>query len=275
MSKSRGLPAKPDLSAVKAVVIYTDAPFTVQLNTGSPMINQLWSNILWGQRSNFVGVPTDCPQRDERLGWTADAQVFWRTAPTTWTWRSSRKKFAGDIRGTQVGTAMYGIFAPGRRRRIPVRRRLERCGRHHSVDRWLQSGDTRIIEQNWDAMEKYLAAIQAANPDYLWKKDYGIPFGDWLSPEGPTHETLVATAYWAYDVTLMQQMAHALGKTRRRGKYADLFGKIKPPLKTSSFMPTASSPAQITVRRPLGRSTIPTPRPKAAIRRPAMCSRCT
>ncbi len=53
---------------------------TVQLHSGSPMINQLWSNILWGQRSNFVGVPTDCPQRDERLGWTADAQVFWRTA---------------------------------------------------------------------------------------------------------------------------------------------------------------------------------------------------
>ena len=75
-----GLKSKPDIAAVKAVVMHTDAPFSAQLQTGSKMLNQLWSNILWGQRSNFVGVPTDCPQRDERLGWTGDAQVFWRTA---------------------------------------------------------------------------------------------------------------------------------------------------------------------------------------------------
>ncbi len=72
-----GILTRPD--TVKAVVFHTDAPFTAELHTGSPMVNQLWSNILWGQRSNFVGVPTDCPQRDERLGWSADSQVFWRT----------------------------------------------------------------------------------------------------------------------------------------------------------------------------------------------------
>jgi alpha-L-rhamnosidase len=76
-------------------------------------------------------------------------------------------------------------------------------------------------------MEKYLAAIQASNPTYLWKTGSGIPFGDWLSPEGPTLEPLVATAYWAYDVTLMQQMAHALGKTEEEAKYAALFTRIK------------------------------------------------
>src|SRR5437879_10456589 len=76
-------------------------------------------------------------------------------------------------------------------------------------------------------MEKYLTAIETANPDYLWKKNYGIPFGDWLSPEGPTPEDIVATAYWAYDVTLMQQMAHALGKHADEKKYAEVFEKIK------------------------------------------------
>ena len=75
-----GLPAAPGKDAVSGLVFHTDAPFTAKLETGSTMINQLWSNILWGQRSNFVGIPTDCPQRDERLGWMADAQVFWRTA---------------------------------------------------------------------------------------------------------------------------------------------------------------------------------------------------
>src|SRR5437899_12322437 len=76
-------------------------------------------------------------------------------------------------------------------------------------------------------MEKYLTAIETANPDYLWKKNYGIPFGDWLSPEGPTPEDIVATAYWAYDVTLMKQMAHALGKDADEKKYREVFEKIK------------------------------------------------
>ncbi len=223
-----GLPAKPDLTTVKAVAIYTDAPFTVQLHSGSPMINQLWSNILWGQRSNFVGVPTDCPQRDERLGWTADAQVFWRTASYNMDLTQFSKKFARDVRDTQVGTPMYGIFAPGTGTASPgFGAGWSDAGVIIPWTAWLQSGDTRVLEQNWDAMEKYLSAIQAGNPDFLWKKGYGIPFGDWLSPEGPTLEPLVATAYWAYDVTLMRQMAHALGKTDDEARYADLFSKIK------------------------------------------------
>ena len=223
-----GLAYKPDLDAVKAVAIYTDAPFTAQLQSGSPMINQLWSNILWGQRSNFVGVPTDCPQRDERLGWTADAQVFWRTASYNMDLTQFSKKFAADLRATQVGTPMYGIFAPGTSTANPgFAAGWSDAGVIIPWTAWLQSGDTRVVEQNWDAMEKYLAAIQAANPGYLWRTDYGIPFGDWLSPEGPTLEPLAATAYWAYDVTLMQQMAHALGKNEEEAKYAALFSKIK------------------------------------------------
>src|SRR3984885_616422 len=223
-----GLPAKPDLTAVKAVAMYTDAPITVQLHSGSPMINQLWSNILWGQRSNFVGVPTDCPQRDERLGWTADAQVFWRTASYNMDLTQFSKKFTQDIRGTQVGTPMYGIFAPGTDTPNPgFGAGWSDAGVIIPWTAWLQSGDTRVLEQNWDAMQKYLSAIQAANPDYLWKTDYGIPFGDWLSPEGPTLEPLVATAYWAYDVTLMKQMAHALGKSEDEARYDALFSKIR------------------------------------------------
>ena len=163
-----GLPAKPDLTTVKAVAIYTDAPITVQLHSGSPMINQLWSNILWGQRSNFVGVPTDCPQRDERLGWTADAQVFWRTASYNMDLTQFSKKFAQDIRGTQVGTSMYGIFAPGTDTPNPgFGAGWSDAGVIIPWTAWLQSGDTRVLEQNWDAMERYLSAILAANPDFI------------------------------------------------------------------------------------------------------------
>jgi alpha-L-rhamnosidase len=223
-----GIRSDLDLREVKAVVFHTDAPFTVRLKTGSAMLNQLWSNILWGQRSNFVGVPTDCPQRDERLGWTADAQVFWRAATYNMDLEAFTRKFGADLRGTQVGTAMYGIFAPGTATPHPAYGTgWSDAGVIIPWTSWVQTGDKKVIEQNWEGMEKYLAPIQAANPDYLWKKNYGIPFGDWLSPEGVTPEDLIATAYWAYDVTLMRQMAHAAGKIDDEKKYADVFEKIK------------------------------------------------
>ena len=230
-----GLPGKPTISDVRGVVFHTAAPFTAQLKTGSPMLNSLWSNILWGQRSNFVGVPTDCPQRDERLGWMADAQVFWRAASYNMDLAAFSRKYAGDMRGTQVGSgsgptagAIYGIYAPG----ITTTAAQSGAGWSDAGviipwTSWIQTGDTTVIQQNWDAMTKYLAAIESTNPDFLWTHNAGIAFGDWLSPEGTTKFPLIATASWAYDVTLMQQMAHVLGKADDEAHYAALFAKIK------------------------------------------------
>jgi alpha-L-rhamnosidase len=200
------------------------------------MLNQLWSNILWGQRSNFVGVPTDCPQRDERLGWMADAQVFWRTATYNMDLAAFSRKYSTDMRGTQVGSGagtpvagdLFGIFAPG------ITSTSSQSGAGWSDagviipwTSWIQTGDKQVLAQNWDAMVKYLDGIERTNPDHLWTKNAGIGFGDWLSPEGPTRYPLVATASWAYDITLMQQMAHALGKPDEETKYAHLFDQIK------------------------------------------------
>jgi alpha-L-rhamnosidase len=223
-----GLKATPQLHDVKAIAFHTDAPFTATLHTDSPMLSKLWSNILWGQRSNFVGVPTDCPQRDERLGWSADAQVFWRTATYNMDLTAFSRKFGADLRGTQVGTAMYGIFAPGTLSPNPgYGTGWSDAGVIIPWTSWIQTGDKKIIAENWEGMEKYVAAIQNANTDYLWKKNYGIPFADWLAPEGVTPVDLIATAYWAYDAKLMSQMAHALGKTADEQKYSELFEKIK------------------------------------------------
>lgn len=223
-----GLPTAPGKDAVKAIVFHTDAPFSNKLETGSPMINQLWSNILWGQRANFMSVPTDCPQRDERLGWMADAQVFWRTASYNMSLAAFSRKYARDMRGSQVGSPFYGIYSPG----TSVPHSGSGAGWSDAGviipwTSWLQNGDTRIIDQNWAAMTKYLDAILAANPDYLWKNDGGTPFGDWLSPEGQTQYPLIATAYWAYDVSLMREMARATGRTADEQKYAQLFDKIR------------------------------------------------
>lgn len=222
-----GLPTAPTKDAVVALVLHTAAPFAAELKTGSAMINQLWSNIVWGQRSNFVGVPTDCPQRDERLGWTADAQVFWRTASYNMDLAAFTRKFGADLRGTQVGTAFYGIYAPGTwSENTGYGAGWSDAGVIIPWTSWLQTGDTSVIEQNWPAMEKYLDEIEKTNPAGLWKNS-GTPFGDWLSPEGRTDQVLIATAYWAYDATLMREMAHAMGRTADEQKYAALFEKIR------------------------------------------------
>ena len=223
-----GLPTPPDKDAVTANVFHTDAPFTAKLSTGSPLINQLWSNILWGQRSNFVGVPTDCPQRDERLGWMGDAQVFWRTASYNMDLAAFSRKFAADMRGTQVGSPYYGIYSPGTvAPNMGHAPGWSDAGVIIPWTSWLETGDTSIIDENWSAMKKYLDAIDSANPDGLWRTDSGIPFGDWLSPEGKTDQLLIATAYWAYDVTLMRQMARATGRNADAQHYAELFEKIR------------------------------------------------
>ena len=230
-----GLTGKPLPDSVKGVVFHTDARFTAQLKTGSALINSLWSNILWGQRSNFVGVPTDCPQRDERLGWAADAQVFWRTATYNMDLAAFSRKFSTDLRGTQTGSGkgategtLFGIFAPG----VNTISSDSAAGWSDAGviipwTSWVQTGDRQVLEQNWDSMSKYVQMIERTNPDFLWTKNAGISYGDWLAPEGETRFPLVATASWAYDVTLMEQMAHALGKTEHEARYAELFKKIQ------------------------------------------------
>ena len=223
-----GLKAAPKAEDVKVLVLHTDFPFTTDLKTGNEMVNKLWSNILWGQRSNFVGVPTDCPQRDERLGWSADAQVFWRAAAYNADLASFTRKFSADLRGTQVGTPYYGIYAPGTSKpHMGTGAAWSDAGVIIPWTSWIQTGDTMVIDENWQAMRKYVDAIDASNPDGIWHNNSGTPFGDWLSLEGRTKEDIVATAYWAYDVEMMQQMAHATGRAEEEEHYGKLEEKIR------------------------------------------------
>jgi alpha-L-rhamnosidase len=224
----KGLTAAPSVGTVKAVVFHTDAPFTVKFATGHAMVNQLWSNVLWGQRANFIGVPTDCPQRDERLGWSADAQVFWRTASFNMDLTTFSQKYAADLRGTQRGTAMYGIFAPGTITPNPgYGAAWSDAGIIIPWTGWVQSGNRRIIDENWHGMNDYLETIAKNNPDNLWRNGFGAAFGDWLTPTITTPEDLLATAYWAYDVALMKQMAEATGRFEDAKRYAAKFEAIK------------------------------------------------
>lgn len=223
-----GVAAAPKLEDVKALVLHTGFPFTAELKTGNEMINKLWSNIQWGQRSNFVGVPTDCPQRDERLGWSADAQVFWRAASYNADLAPFTRKFAADLRGTQVETPYYGIYAPGTAQpHMGTGAAWSDAGVIIPWTSWIQTGDTMVVDENWPAMRRYVDSIDARNPDGIWHNDSGVPFGDWLSLEGRTKEDIVATAYWAYDVEMMRQMAHATGRMEEEEHYGKLEDKIR------------------------------------------------
>jgi alpha-L-rhamnosidase len=173
-------------------------------------------------------VPTDCPQRDERLGWSADAQVFWRAASYNGALASFTRKFAADLRGTQVGTPYYGIYAPGTARsHMGTGAAWSDAGVIIPWTSWIQTGDTMVIDENWRAMRKYVDAIDASNPDGIWHNNSGTPFGDWLSLEGRTKEDIVATAYWAYDVEMMREMARATGRAGEEEHYAKLEQKIR------------------------------------------------
>jgi len=223
-----GVKTAPGKDALTVEVIHTSAPMAAELKTGSAMVNQLWSNILWGQRSNFVGIPTDCPQRDERLGWMADAQVFWRTASYNMDLAAFSRKFGADMRGTQAGTTMYGIYSPGTAtENAGFGPGWSDAGVIIPWTSWVQTGDTSVIDQNWDAMTAYVDGIEKANPDGLWKNRGGTPFGDWLAPEGRTDQVLIASAQWAYDATLLREMAHATGRTADEQKYSAMFEKIR------------------------------------------------
>lgn len=229
-----GLRQAPTAGTLQAVVIHTDAPFTARFSTGNAMVNQLWSNVLWGQRSNFVGVPSDCPQRDERLGWMADAQVFWRTAAFNMDVGNFSRKYSEDMRHTRSDSGMYSIFAPGTATPfLEFGAAWSDAGIIIPWTAWIQTGDTRVVDENWEAMRKYLAAIESENPNHLWRNDFGTPFGDWLTPTITTPQDIVTTAYWAYDASLMSQMAAATGRTDEAAAYSAIFEKIKAAFQSS------------------------------------------
>jgi alpha-L-rhamnosidase len=222
-----GYPGKPAEDAVEGLVFHTDAPFTIQFHTGNSMVNQLWSNILWGQRGNFLSVPTDCPQRDERLGWMGDAEVFWRTATFDANLQAFSQKFTADIRDAQTAGGAYTDVSPF-------------IGAvSNSVAGWADAGviipwsayvqyrDARILEENWEAMEKWMRHLESANPNHLWLHERGNDYGDWLAIGSQTPKDLIATAFWAYDASLMMRMAQALHRPADAQKYAALFDQIR------------------------------------------------
>ncbi|WP_433789101.1 family 78 glycoside hydrolase catalytic domain [Actinoplanes sp. CA-252034] len=211
-----GFPGTPQPSAVTGRVIGTAAPFTGELTTSDPMINQLQSNIVWGQRGNFLSVPTDTPARDERLGWTGDINVFAETATFNMDSLSFLTKWLADMRDAQSANGAYPDVAP-----------RSCCGEGVSgwadagitvpYTLWKRYGDTAVLAQHYDSMRRYVDYVQATSRGLL-RPDAG-PYLDWLNLDDPTPAGVVGTAYAAYSTRLFAEMAAALGRTADAERY--------------------------------------------------------
>jgi alpha-L-rhamnosidase len=228
-----GYPGTPGPDAVTGIVVHTALPETGELRMSDPELNRLWENILWTQRANLYSIPTDCPQRDERMGWMGDAQVFWRTASYNMDMAAFGEKWLADVRDGQTAAGCFPNFAPNFLGVLT-------CGAPGWADAgviipwtlWQQYGDTRVLAEQWDAMERYFAFIRDSNPDFLWTHRKQVQFGDWLPAGstkswGETNTDLISTAFWAYDASLMAQMARALGKDSAAAAYGRLFERVR------------------------------------------------
>jgi len=210
---------------ITGVVVHSDLAITGQLHSSQPIVQGLWHNTLWSQRSNFVGLPTDCPQRDERLGWTGDAQVFWPTAAFNMDVRGFTRRFLADLRASQRADGAYADTNP------PA---LPAYGAHgwsdagvvlpHTV--WQHYGETALIDEHWASMERWMAWIAEPNPDGLWRARREVDFGDWLSldavnvMDATTPKLLTATACWGRMLGLMAEMATATGRPERAAHFS-------------------------------------------------------
>ncbi len=225
-----GYPGTPSLDAIEGRVVSSlRGEGSGKLTTSSDLVNRMWSIGIWGQRGNFVTIPTDCPQRDERLGWMGDAAAFWRTGSYNFDIAAFSEKWLEDIRDAQMDNGAFTNVVPD------ILSGQEQNGAPGWGDAgvivpyttWLQYGDTRVIEEHWEAMERWMRFIEGANPDYLRKNALGPNYADWLAPDQNTPSDLVATAYWALIAQRMEEMARATGKSEAAKRYLTLQGRIR------------------------------------------------
>ena len=236
-----GFPGIPDKDAITGCAIYSAAPPAGSFECSNPMVNQLYKNLTWSQRGNYLSVPTDCPQRDERLGWMGDAQIFIRTGTFNMDIAAFFAKWMRDVADAQSDEGAFPDFAPRLSDKVLMRfESAPAWGDAGIIVPWTVYrvyGDTRIITEHWESMDKWMDFLQEANPDLLRRKKTGNNYGDWLSIKADTPKDLLATAYWAYDAQLMSEMAEAIGNSHEAFYYGKLFQNIREAFQREYVLP--------------------------------------
>ncbi|GAA3934926.1 alpha-L-rhamnosidase [Actinomadura viridis] len=216
-----------DPAGVRGVVLHSDTPWAGEFTCSDPGVERLHHAIAWGQRSNFVSVPTDCPQRDERLGWLADAQVFLPTACLNADVAAFFDGWLREVRGAQSPAGCFTNVAP----------RLAGVA-DEGAPGWADAGvlvpwhlytvygDERVLERSFDSMAAWIDFVHRHNPDLVWRHRVGPHFADWLAP-APTPREVVATAYFARSTDLTARTAEIIGRDEDARRYGALAAHIR------------------------------------------------
>jgi alpha-L-rhamnosidase len=236
-----GFPGELTADNLTGIVVHSDMPVTGTYESSNKLVNQLQHNIQWGQKGNFVDVPTDCPQRDERLGWTGDAQAFCRTASFNMEVSAFFTKWLKDVSADQKQGGEVPDVIPDilNRQGALTAQPSAGWGDVAVITPWtmyLVYGDIKFLENQYPSMKAWVEYIRKkAGSSYIWKG--GSKYGDWLfyhppvnahtDSDGFTERDFIATAFYAYSTSLMVEAARALGKNDDAKMYEDLFSKIK------------------------------------------------
>lgn len=234
--KIEGFPTEIKAENFTAVALYSDMKKTGEFTSSNQLINQLQHNIQWGQNGNFLDVPTDCPQRDERLGWTGDAQAFARTATfnrqshnffTKWLKDVAIDQADADGRVPFVVPNVLGKGAGGSAGWADVATIIP-------WDMYLAYGDKQILENQYESMKSWVGFMEKNSTNFLWNK--GFHFGDWLfyrpnddndGRAAVTDKYLIAQCFFAHSTNLLLKTAKVLGKNDDVNKYSALLKNIK------------------------------------------------
>lgn len=222
--------------AITGIVMTSATPEAGAFTTDNKMVNQLYHNIVWTQRSNYFDVPTDCPQRDERLGWTGDAQTYVQSATFNSDIAAFYTKWLVDLNDAQRADKSYPIYAPA-----PNVRKTDTYS-----PGWSEAGiicpytiyktynDTRVIREFWANMVAYLDFMTRKTDGNIIYKEASFEdispkggFGDWLSVGKKTPPDMLATMYYGYVTAMMAEMATATGKHAEAAVYEANFNKIR------------------------------------------------
>lgn len=219
----------------EAVALYSDMQPTGTFTSSNPLINQLQHNIQWGQRGNFLDVPTDCPQRDERLGWTGDAQAFARTATFNMNVNSFFAKWLKDLGADQLPNGAVPFVIPN----VLGANASAACGWADAATiipwtMYLAYADKRILEDQYESMKAWVGYMEKQSKNDLWNT--GFHFGDWLfytmgddnsGQAAVSDKYLLAQAFYGYSVSLVLKTAKVLGNTKDVAHYEQLLKRVK------------------------------------------------
>jgi len=219
-----GFPGKPSLDTILGVELTSDTPVVGSFECSDKLANTLYRNICQTQRANFIDIPTDCPQRDERLGWMGDAQIYVRTATYNADVSAFFTKWLVDVEDAQLENGAFSDVSP---RKVATGGGTAAWGDAGVICPWTiykVYGDTRTLAEHYDSMQKWIDYCKGTSQGLLRPAE---GYGDWLSIQADTPKDVLATAYFARSTKLVAEVAAVLGKKDDAQKYEQLFEDIR------------------------------------------------